>query len=174
MTLCQRDNDRVNCGTTKSLCGAAARTATRFLHVAAVYATAPHDRSVIPAICHYFDTIESYHRLMIAPSLIVEAALVTGLAVTIAAFAKGWTFRCAMLAAIGTFLLIIAWRALANVFALNADFMPAISVGDSGCLIAGALIPYLVGRSACIATGARILPAVVGGLVGFLVNVVIL
>jgi len=174
MTLCQRDNDRgelrhhevtMRGGRTNrdavparrsGLCDRAARSER-------------HTRDL-----SLFDTIESYHRLMIALSLIVEAALVTGLAVTIAAFAKGWTFRCAMLAAIGTFLLIIAWRALANVFALNADFMPAISVGDSGCLIAGALIPYLVGRSACIATGARILPAVVGGLVGFLVNVVIL
>ena len=139
-----------------------------------VHATAPHDRRVRPATCHYFDTIESYHRRMIAPSLIVEAALVTGLAVTIAAFAKGWTFRNAMLAAIGTFLLIIAWRALANVFAFNADFVPAVSVGDSGCLIAGALVPYLVGRSASTATSARALPAVVGGLVGFFINVVIL
>ena len=111
---------------------------------------------------------------MIASSLIVEAAFMSGFAVTIAAFAKGWAFRRAMIAAVGTFLLIITWRGLANVFALNADFMPAISVGDTGCLIAGALIPYLVGRSARIATGARILPAVVGGLVGFFVNVVIL
>ena len=111
---------------------------------------------------------------MIASSLIVEAALVTGLAVTIAAFAKGWTFRSTMIAAIGTFLLIIAWRALANVFVLNADFMPAVSIGDSGCLIAGSLTPYLVGRFARFATVAQVVPAVAGGLVGFLINVVIL
>ena len=92
---------------------------------------------------------------MIASSLIVEAALVTGLAVTIAAFAKGWTFRSTMIAAIGTFLLVIAWRALANVFALNADFMPAVSIGDGGCFIAGSLTPYLVGRFARFATVAQ-------------------
>ena len=111
---------------------------------------------------------------MIAPSLIVEAALVTGLAVTIAAFAKGWTFRSAMIAAIGTFLLIIAWRTLANVFAFNADFMPAVSIGDSGCLIAGSLIPYLTGRSTGLTTAGLVVPALTGGLVGFIINVVIL
>ena len=111
---------------------------------------------------------------MIAPSLIVESALVTGLAVTVAAFATNWRFRSAMTAAIGTFLLIIAWRVLANVFALNADFMPAVSIGDSGCLIAGSLIPYLAGRSTGFAKSAQVVPAVTGGLVGFIINVVIL
>lgn len=103
----------------------------------------------------------------------MEAALVTGLAVTIAAFAKGWTFRGAMIAAVGTFLLIIAWRAFANVFVLNTDFIPAVSIGDSGCLIAGALIPYLIGRSARLAIAAQVVPAIAGGLVGFFINVVI-
>lgn len=111
---------------------------------------------------------------MIAPSLIVESALVTGIAVAIAAFANRWTFRIAVIAATGSCLLIIAWRVLANALALNADFMPAVSIGDSGCLIAGSLIPYVVGRSARTAAGALVTPAVVGGLVGFVMNVVIL
>lgn len=111
---------------------------------------------------------------MIAPYLIVEAALVTGLAVTVGAFAVRWRFGAAMIAAIGAFLLVIAWRALANLFALNADFIPAVSVGDTGCLVAGSLIPYIVGRSTRVEASHRTLPALVGALVGFLINVVIL
>ncbi len=115
-----------------------------------------------------------YNRAVIAPYLIVEAALVTGLAVTIAAFAVRWQFGAAMSAAIGAFLLVIVWRALANRFALNADFMPAVSVADTGCLVSGSLIPYIVGRSAHAEATHRTLPALVGALVGFVINVVIL
>lgn len=110
---------------------------------------------------------------MIAPYLILLAALVTGLTVMGCAFAARWNCRAALLAAIGAFLLIIAWRTLANFLALNADFMPAVSIGDSGCLIAGSLIPYIVGRSGAV-SASRTLPAVGGALIGFVINVVIL
>lgn len=111
---------------------------------------------------------------MISLNLIVEAAAATALAVAITAFAGGWTIRAAMIAAIGSLAAIIAWRSVANALLLNADFMPAISVGDCGCLVAGGTIPYLLARSARNDRAHSYLPAIVGAIVGFVINVVIL
>jgi hypothetical protein len=111
---------------------------------------------------------------VISLNLIVAAAAVTAVAVVVAALAVGWTVRSAMTAAIGSFAALIAWRSVANALSLNADFMPAISVGDCGCLVAGGAIPYLLARSASKDRAHPYLPAVVGAIVGFVVNVVIL
>jgi presenilin-like A22 family membrane protease len=64
--------------------------------------------------------------------------------------------------------------AAAAVTALNADFMPAISVGDCGCLVAGGAIPYLLARSVLKDRRHPYLPAIIGAIVGFVINVVIL
>jgi hypothetical protein len=111
---------------------------------------------------------------VISLNLIVAAAAVTALAVTIAAFAGGWAARAAMAAAIGSFAALIAWRSVANALSLNADFMPAISAGDCGCLVTGGAIPYLLARSAPKDRRHPYLPAIVGAIVGFVINVVIL
>jgi hypothetical protein len=107
---------------------------------------------------------------VISLHLIVAAAAATALAVAIAAFVVGWTVRAAMAAAIGSFAMLIAWRSVANALSLNTDFMPAISVGDCGCLITGGAIPYLLTRNAPKNRAHRYLPAIVG----FIFNVVIL
>lgn len=111
---------------------------------------------------------------MIAAHLIAEAAAITGLAVALVAFVRGWPPGRAIVAALGAAIGIAGWRALANVLALNTDFLPAVSVGDSGCALAGSLVPLLVGRTARADSRFDALPAIVGGLVGFVVNVVIL
>jgi hypothetical protein len=111
---------------------------------------------------------------VISLDLIVAAAAVTALAVVVAAFAGGWTVRSAMTAAIGSFAMLIAWRSVANALSLNADFMPAISVGDCGCLVAGGAIPYLLARSAPKKRAHPYLPAIAGAIVGSVINVVFL
>ncbi len=110
---------------------------------------------------------------MIAWRLILEAAVITGVAVALAALLVRWDVRPGLAAAVGSFLLILAWRAIGNRARWNDDFVSLISVGDVGCLVAGAAVPAMLTR-----TGARaarsLVPAVVGGVVGFVVNVAIL
>lgn len=72
-----------------------------------------------------------------------------------------------------TFVLIAVWRWVSNLVGLNGDYIPLVSVADTLCLVAGALGPALVGAAGISAT-RRWLPAAVGRLVGFGVNVVIL
>jgi hypothetical protein len=105
--------------------------------------------------------------------LIVEASLVTGVAVAIAAFLTKWPIRLALTAAFGSFAMLVLWRGLANALHLNADFAPGISVGDNGCLVFGAATPLVIGVSRRSGR-LSVAPAVTGALVGFVVNVVIL
>jgi len=51
--------------------------------------------------------------------------------------------------------------------------MPTVSIADAGCLVAGAVVPALVAAYRR-PTNGRWVPAIVGGLVGFVVNVVVL
>lgn len=76
-------------------------------------------------------------------------------------------------AAAGTLVTVIAWRELANPLLLNDDFMPAVSVGDAVCLIAGA---RAAGRCWLYRPGPGTAgpPAVAGGLTAFFANVIIL
>lgn len=108
---------------------------------------------------------------MISPLLIVISAIIAAAAVALACAYARWPGPELAAAAAGTLLAVIAWRILAN--ALNEDFMPAISVGDAVCLIAGALPPAVV-ASVYRELGRRALPAVAGGLVAFIANVIIL
>ena len=107
---------------------------------------------------------------MIRYSLIVEAAALTAAAVVLAAAAARWAAGSVAAAAAGAFATLIAWRALANALSLNADFIAYVSVGDCGCLVAGALVPAIVG----FPRRAHLLPSAAGGIAGFLINVVIL
>ena len=110
---------------------------------------------------------------MIAPTLYVEAGILTAFFVIVAALAVRWPIPRAVTAAVGSFAAIVAWRASANVLGLNGDFLPAVSVGDTGCLLAGALAPFVTIRT-ITGKGSRFAPVLVGGLAGFIVNVVIL
>jgi hypothetical protein len=94
--------------------------------------------------------------------------------VLFAALASTWRPGLAASAGFWSFLLLCAWRALANLASLNQDFMPAVSIGDVGCLVAGSAAPYLLGRIQSVSRWQRQVPVVVGALVGFVVNVVIL
>ena len=121
---------------------------------------------------------------MISTGQILAAAVVTGIAVGLTAAAVRWTPTGVAAAALSSFALILVWRAISNLAGLNGDFVPAVSVGDTVCLVAGALgpavvasLPTLVGRTRPRAEGGswkRWLPAVVGGVVGFVINVTIL
>lgn len=115
------------------------------------------------------------HATSVIPlGLIVVAAATTAVAVALVAFAVRYSMRVTLTAAFGALALIIAWRILANVLALNVDFMPAVSVGDCGCLIAGGATPYLLAKRVSIDSRQPYLPAIVGAIVGFISNVVIL
>lgn len=110
---------------------------------------------------------------MIAWHLILAAAAITAAAVVLAAWQVGWEPWVVLTAATGAFLLILGWRAIANGAHWNDDFVRLVSVGDVGCLLAGAAVPAALARTR--RTGSRALvPALAGGVVGFVVNVVIL
>ena len=110
---------------------------------------------------------------MIAWQLIAVAAAITAIAVGAAGWLVGWPVRLILGAATGSFVLVMAWRATANLVGLNGDFGPLVSVGDCGCLIAGALTPALLARLARSA-GRATVPIVTGGAAAFLANVAIL
>ena len=105
--------------------------------------------------------------------LILSAAAVTAAAVALAALLVRWGPPMVGAAAAGAFVLILGWRAIANGAQWNDDFVRLVSIGDVGCLIAGAAGPALLLRTGR-AVPRSLVPAVVGGLVGFVVNVVIL
>jgi hypothetical protein len=104
--------------------------------------------------------------------LIMIAAVVTGAAVPGAAARGGWPPPELVAASILSAALVAGWRALANLYGLNEDFGPLVSVGDAGGLVAGSLGPLMVVAMRRVPTSWT--PAIVGGLVGFVVNVVIL
>ncbi|AMM32930.1 hypothetical protein SA2016_2261 [Sinomonas atrocyanea] len=110
---------------------------------------------------------------MIDPVLILLAALLSAAAVAVAALLARWPASPLAVSAAGVFAAVVGWRLLANVWLLNEDFMPAVSVGDVICLIAGGLPPALV--AAAMRPLARTsLVVAAGTVVAFLVNVVVL
>jgi len=111
---------------------------------------------------------------MISTGQILAAGAITAVAVAITAAALRWQPPWLAAAAVLAFVLIVVWRAIANLLGLNDDYLPAVSVGDTVCLAAGALGPAAVAVGQRLPTRRRWLPAIVGGLVAFAVNVVIL
>ena len=110
---------------------------------------------------------------MIVWHLIAAAAAITAMAVGAASWLVGWPLRLNLGAATGSLVLVIAWRAIANLAGLNGDVGPLVSVGDCGCLIAGALAPAMLTRLSPSA-GRATVPIITGGAAAFLVNVAIL
>ncbi len=108
---------------------------------------------------------------MISTGQILTAGVLTGIGVAIAAWLVRWRSQWLLFGAIGSFVLIVVWRALSNLWHLNGDFLPAISVADAGCLLFGALAPAVVALTSDVHERLRWVPAVVGGLAGFVVNV---
>jgi hypothetical protein len=105
---------------------------------------------------------------------IAVAAVITGVGVALAARAVRWPTLWAVVAGIAAFALIVIWRGLSNRIGLNADFIPAVSPADVGSFVAGAIgpmatLPFVGGNRS-----REWLPAVVGGIVGFVANVVVL
>lgn len=111
---------------------------------------------------------------MISTSQIIAAGILTGIGVAVAAAVVRWELPWLVTAALGGLVLIIAWRVLCNLLNLNGDFIPAVSVGDVGCLAVGALGPLVVALGSRASDERRWIPALVGGILAFLVNVVIL
>ena len=109
---------------------------------------------------------------MISTGQILAAGAITAIAIAITAAALRWLPPWLVAATVLAFILIVVWRAISNQLGLNGDYVPAVSVGDTVCLAAGALGPAAV----AVAVGQRVparrrwLPAVVG----FVVNVLIL
>jgi hypothetical protein len=111
---------------------------------------------------------------MISTGQILAAALVTALGVGIAGWTVRWPRAPLLVAAGGAFALIVAWRIVCNLLDLNGDFLPAVSIGDTGCLVLGALAPLTTAGLARVPAARKFVPAVVGGVVASAVNVVIL
>src|SRR5262249_21458290 len=107
---------------------------------------------------------------MISTGQIPAAAIVTGIAVAVAAALMRWAPAALAAGAFSSFALIAVWRWISNLLGLNGDFLPAISIGDTGCLIAGALGPASVARLPWFNHGTRRLPAVVEGAPGSAVS----
>ncbi len=111
---------------------------------------------------------------MISWTQIAVAAVITGVRVGLAAGAARWPRGWAIFAGAGALALIVIWRGLSNRIGLNADFIPAVSPGDVGSFVVGAIgpmaaLPFVGGNRS-----REWLPAVVGGIVGFVANVVVL
>lgn len=110
---------------------------------------------------------------MISPVLIVLAAVLSGGVVSATAHGVKWPPRPALLAGAGAAVLVVLWRLVANALGLNDDFLPAVSAGDAGCLIAGGLPPAIVAMTNP-GLRHRAVPAGAGALAAFVINVVIL
>jgi hypothetical protein len=110
---------------------------------------------------------------VIAWPLIVAAAAMTAVVMGAASWLVGWPVRMVLDGAAGSFVLVIAWRAIANWIGLNGDVEPLVSVGDCGCLIAGAFAPAMLTRLSP-STRSETVPVITGGVAAFLVNVAIL
>jgi len=84
-----------------------------------------------------------------------------------------WQVRPALLAGAGTLVLVVLWRLIANALGVNDDSLPAVSVGDAGCLIADG-VPPAVAAVMNRRLPRRAIPAIAGALAAFVINVVIL
>lgn len=113
---------------------------------------------------------------MVSPLLILIAALLTGAAVALAARVARWPAVPLALVSVGASIAVLGWRLMSNLWGLNDDFMPAVSVGDVVCLAAGGLPPALVAaaRRRLVPGGGVVAVVAVGAVVAFVVNVGIL
>src|SRR5438105_4236498 len=102
---------------------------------------------------------------MIPWHLIAAAALLTAGSVAVAGWISRGPQKAVIIATLLSGAFIVGWRAMSNMYGLNEDFGPLVSVGDMGCLVAGGLGPI-------VASAGRELPrrwllVSVGALAGF-------
>jgi hypothetical protein len=109
---------------------------------------------------------------VIAEPLIIAAAVATGIVTAIVAYARRWSISDVLAASVLSLMSIIIWRGISNVLGLNADYMPGVSVGDTGCLFFGAIGPLII--AAFRRRRDLWWPVIAGGVTAFIVNVVIL
>lgn len=109
---------------------------------------------------------------MIAEPLIIQAAVATGIVTAFVAYSRRWPITDVIAASALSFVSIIIWRGISNALNLNADYMPAVSIGDTGCLLFGAVGPLVV--AAFRKRRDVWWPALAGSVTAFIVNVVIL
>jgi hypothetical protein len=109
---------------------------------------------------------------VISLGLILISATVTAAAVALAGWAVHWDATEVGIAALTSAAGVVAWRSVSNVATWNDDFMPLVSIGDVGCLATGAIGPGVVGR---LRSGRSWwVPALVGAMAAFIVNVLVL
>src|SRR5579859_4399274 len=98
---------------------------------------------------------------MISTGQILTAGVITAVGVGASCWFWHWPARGLVMAAAMALVLIVGWRALSNALGLNGDFLPAVSVGDVGCLLSGAIGPAGVAASVPVPAERRWLPAIV-------------
>jgi hypothetical protein len=111
---------------------------------------------------------------MISTPQILLAALLTAVAVFAAAENRAWPRAWSIVASAGSLVLIVAWRATCNVLRLNGDYLPAVSFGDTFCLLAGAAVPIVLTVAGRVPRDGRWVPVVAGAVAAFLANVIVL
>lgn len=105
--------------------------------------------------------------------LILTSGIVTAAAIALTTLIVGWRDLEFWSSVPVAGVLIVGWRAFANLVHINDDLMTHVSPGDIGCLVAGGIAPLVVALSNK-SLPFRWLPAIVGAATGFLVNVAIL
>ena len=110
---------------------------------------------------------------MFSPWMILIAALLSAGVAAVAALLLRWKGRALASAAAGVFVAVLGWRLLANLWSLNEDYLPAISVADTVCLLVGGLPPALV-AAAMRPLPHRLWVVAAGAAAAFVVNVVVL
>jgi len=75
---------------------------------------------------------------------VLFACAIGGIAVLLACLFCRWQLFHALMAGLMAGSMVAVWRVGANIAELNADLVPHVSIGDVGCIIAGALAPLLM------------------------------
>ena len=104
---------------------------------------------------------------------ILTASVIGGVAVLLACLFSRWNILHAIIAGFMAIATTAVWRVGANIAELNSDLVPHVSIGDAGCLIAGAL-PALLMAFLLDDTRRWWVPGAVGGVAAFLGNVLLL
>jgi len=109
--------------------------------------------------------------LMMSPAQIAAGCLLTAVGVAVAATLVRWPRGQVMVAAVGSFALVAAWRGLCNILGSSGEFTPPVTVADLSCLVAGAIGPILATLPPSTPPSRQWVPALAGGFIAFATNV---